>query len=848
MSRRGGPGERAYGALLRLYPAAFREEFGEEMVAVYRRQRREDRRAGAAGLLRLWAGLLADLVPAATRERLAVVRERRRSRRAADPYPPPYGEATLAGLAVWALYAVTLAPTIAFWDAGEYTTVAHILGIPHPPGNPLFVFLARSWELLLLPLGVRPVVAVNLFSATLSALAHFLWFLVADRLLRGGSGDRVLRRIAAWSAVLLSATAYTVWSQSNVNEKVYTISLLTVGLVSWTALRWRDRAADARLLLIAGYVMALSVTNHLMGLLAAPALLLFVVRTRPGALAAPRLWAAALPLTALGLSAMLFLPIRAELKPLVLEAEPTCASLGEAAVSIYTWGAEGCDALSSSIRREQYGKPSVLADPNEPTLPRGPGLVAAQVLNYFQYFDWQWGRSVGGAEPVLGGARPLVTLLFLLLGSLGLRTVMRRDRPAGEYLLVLFLTLSLGLVFYLNFRYGWSIGWDAFPAAEDHEVRERDYFFLVGFSVWGLCAGIGLAAAWERLAAALDARRSGSGSARRLSGRILAAPVLALALLPMALNWSWASRADDWTARDWAYNVLMSVEPYGVLVTNGDNDSFPLWYLQKVESIREDVTIVLTPYLNTPWYVKQLRALTTPCAPGVSAADDPTRILCQRTLDPGEIPAALARTGGPPADGIRAPEDSIVPLDDEAIDAIAATAYVAPRDLRLKAGAVDTVIPAGTVILPQDSFISAILQASLGRRPVHFMSPSISLGKLGLAPYAVRQGLTVRISDGPPRVGPRTGIVALPESAFAAATARYVDLPRTDTLLREVYLHRGRIRDPAAPWVDPATTNIPLYYAWAHLAAAQGFGATGDPRAVDHHMTRVRQWEQVIAN
>lgn len=826
------PDERAYGALLRLYPAAFREEFGAEMLAVYRRQRGEARHGGAAGRLRLWAAIVLDQVPAAVRERASAWAAARGEQRGRDPHPPPYGEAVAAGAAVWALYVATLAPTIAFWDGGEYTTAAHILGIPHPPGNPSFVFLGRAWEVLLLPLGVSTAVALNLFAATASAATHVFWFLVVDRLVAGLGRDRAVRRVAAWAAVALSATAFTVWSQSNVAEKVYALSLLSTGLVSWLALRWRDRR-DARLLLVAGYVVLLSATNHLMGLLVGPALLLFVLLTDRRPLASGRFWAAALPIAALALSAQFFIPVRAELDPLIVEGDPTCESLAGAAVSVYSWGGAGCEGLSHVLSRAQYGKPPITEDPTDPGMPRGPGLVAAQLLNYVQYFDWQWARSVAGEDPLLGGARPLVTLVFLFLGLAGIRTLLRGDPAGAAYVIVLFATLSVGLVAYMNFKYGWSIALEAFPAGDDHEVRERDYFFLVGFSAWGLLAGMGVAEAWRRTAAAL---------ARPL----LAAPVLALALVPLALNWSWASRADDWTARDWAYNVLMSVEPYGILVTNGDNDSFPLWYAQKVEGIREDVTIVLTPYLNTAWYVKQLRDLTRPCPPGVSPGDDGTRILCQRPLDRGALPAPLVRDGLLAGYADRPPEDSILPLDDDEIEAIAATPYVAPRDLRLRAGALDTVIPAGTVMLPADSFIAALLQTNLGRRPVHFMTPSGSVGKLGLDGYAVRQGLTLRISDGRPRAGPDTGIVALPQGSFAAATGRYVDVPRTDTLLREVYLRRGRVTDPDAPWTDPANPNIPLYYAWAHIAAAQAHEAAGDRSHISRHLEAARWWEGVL--
>ena len=89
-----------------------------------------------------------------------------------DDYAPAYGPATLAGLAAWLLYVVTLAPSTAFWDTSEYIATAHIVGIPHPPGNPLFVVVAKVWTLLLAPLGLPVAVRVNLLAATTSAAAR----------------------------------------------------------------------------------------------------------------------------------------------------------------------------------------------------------------------------------------------------------------------------------------------------------------------------------------------------------------------------------------------------------------------------------------------------------------------------------------------------------------------------------------------------------------------------------------------------------------------------------------------------------------------------------------------------
>jgi len=150
-------------------------------------------------------------------------------RHEAEDLKPPYTAALIAGLAVFALYAITLAPTTAFWDTSEYIATGHMLGIPHPPGNPTFVVFARAWSVLLAPLGLSVAVRINLFSALMGAGAHMMWFLVVHHVLRSFSKDKIFRLVGASVAVLVSSTAFTVWSQSNVNEKVYSVSLLTIG-------------------------------------------------------------------------------------------------------------------------------------------------------------------------------------------------------------------------------------------------------------------------------------------------------------------------------------------------------------------------------------------------------------------------------------------------------------------------------------------------------------------------------------------------------------------------------------------------------------------------------------------
>src|SRR5688572_7269459 len=221
------------------------------------------------------------------------------------PSHPPYRVAALAGAAVFVLYLLTLAPTTSFWDTSEYIATAHILGLPHPPGNALFVVLARVWSLLLSPLGLSVAVRINVFAAATSAAASALWFLVAHRLIAGFAAERWMALVGAGAATLLSASAFTVWNQSNVNEKVYTVSVLVIAAVTWLAVLWydrRDHPGSLRYLLGALYLLVLGSTNHLMSVLPAPALVVLSLLAGIGFLMRPEFWARALPLIVLGLS------------------------------------------------------------------------------------------------------------------------------------------------------------------------------------------------------------------------------------------------------------------------------------------------------------------------------------------------------------------------------------------------------------------------------------------------------------------------------------------------------------------------------------------------------------------
>src|SRR5881296_4257827 len=544
----------------------------------------------------------------------------------ASPVPaerPPYLVAGLVALGALILYVATLAPTTQFWDTSEYIAAAYVLGIPHPPGNPLFTIIAHTWGLL--PLAAGYAMRINLLAAATSAVAAGCWFLVGERLMRAWVPAVWPRRLAALAGAVCAATAFTVWNQSVVNEKVYTLSLLSVALVLWLILRWDDQplgeAHDHHLLLIV-YLIALTATNHMMGLLVGPVVVVLLFpplrSVRPvdeasrrvewsqwfvfcsvygmivatglesatplfavgvlflaafaNAILRARNWdfaVAVLAVAAVGLSVYLFLPIRAAHYPPINEGEPT------------TW-----KALWEVLTRQQYGKPPVW---------ERQASLGAQIGMWFQYFSWQWGRDWYDSTFKLFGLllhwQRALAVVFFGVGVLGAVRHWVADRRRAIAMTLLVATFTLFLIFYLNFKYGYS--WQ--PEKQlAREVRERDYFFIASFALWGVWVGMGLATLMEWISDSLEVRVP--DAARRWT---LATPVLVLALIPLVGNHFTASRKGETLARDFAFDLLQSVEPYGVLVTAGDNDTFPLWYAQEVEHVRQDVTVLNLSLANT---------------------------------------------------------------------------------------------------------------------------------------------------------------------------------------------------------------------------------------------------------
>jgi transmembrane protein TMEM260 (protein O-mannosyltransferase) len=681
-------------------------------------------------------------------------------------YRPSYRAAAIAAVLVFFLYVFTLGPSTAMWDTSEYIAAAYILGLPHPPGNPLFVLLGRFFAVL--PIGGPAAMRVNVLAALCSATSAGMWFLITERVLVSWLTERWQRVVGGSLAALLGATAFTVWSQSVVNEKVYTVALVGVAIIAWLTVRWCDDPdgpkAD-RLLVLIAYLLGLGYANHMAGFIPGPAAAVAVLIRRPHTMVRWRLLIACAGALVLGLTPFATQPIRSAYFPAINEGEPTGCRTEfhwSCTFSSRTW-----DAFKYNFNREQYGKPSV-------TTRQAP--FTAQVGMWWMYFRWQWLRDPYQQQQTM---QAVLAALFLVLGLFGGWVHWRRDRQSFWFFGPLMLTLTLLLFYYLNFKYGYSQSPELGETVE-REVRDRDYFYLWSFSAWSVWAALGLVFVWESLAALIGTETARIGrdltELPRRRSWLVASPLLAVAFIPLLANWSSATRHDDTTTRDFAADLLNSVEPYGILVTVGDNDTFPLWYAQEVEGIRRDVVIANTSLLNTDWYVRQL--IRSPV----------------RAYDSTKGPAlyrgkSWPKPAGPPLKMTLDEADSI-PL-----------AVQLPDSQVFDAGAIHTTI-APRVLTKADIAVLRMVKDNPDR-PVYFSRTSGRYGEeFGFGPWLVTQGLARKLE--PQAVTPGKDTVLFPGEG-------YVDVPRSRELWLKTFQGATSIVRRNG-WPDKASVGIPALY------------------------------------
>ena len=227
---------------------------------------------------------------------------------------------------------------------------------------------------------------------------------------------------------------------------------------------------------------------------------------------------------------------------------------------------------------------------------------------YFRYFFWNFGGKQNdtqghgsfsvldnmrlGNQDVLpdhwenNPARNTFFLLPFLLGLLGLVYHIKKDKKDFSIVAMLFFFTGLAIIIYLN----------QYP----FQPRERDYAYGGSFYAFAIWIGIGVYALFDTLQE--QAKMNGKMAA-------IASTLICLLAVPTLMakeGWDDHDRSDRYTARDLAKAYLDSCAPNAILFTNGDNDTFPLWYVQEVEGHRTDVRVINLSLLNTDWYIEQM--------------------------------------------------------------------------------------------------------------------------------------------------------------------------------------------------------------------------------------------------
>jgi tetratricopeptide (TPR) repeat protein len=545
-------------------------------------------------------------------------------------------------LFVLIVYVRTMAASVSFWDCGEFIACAHILGIPHPPGAPLYGMLGRLFSLL--PLFETVARRVNFLSALSGALAAGMLFLVVERISRiwfdheAGWKGRLLGIAGGVTAGLWMAFSDTYWSNT-IEAEVYAPATFLMVLAIWLGLVWREMRGAAggdHTLLLLVYLLFLGIGIHLTAFMMMPALFLFVILVDHQRLRDWRFWlacaalgmvvaslgqpfliasGAALVLAAagmhlgsspgrrrwrfcfwmvalglLGYSVQAFIPLRSLLDPIIDENDPD------------TW-----KSFMYYLERKQYGQESML----KLMLRRKGSWInqfgVHQRMGFWGFFRQGWAPA--GWWPVVLG-----------IGLVGMVAGWFRERKIWWYLFVLMILCSLVIVLWMNFSDG--------TRGIQLEVRDRDYFFTPTYVLFSLWMGLGASAL-------LWSVRRMKGVAGGVVFTVLLAALLAGPVGTLAYNYHRHDRSRNWIAHDYGYNLLNSCDPDALLFTNGDNDTFPLWYLQEVEGLRKDVRVVNLSLLNTPWYIKQLKDMAPQVPIGLS--DDQIDRLAALRLKDGRI-------------------------------------------------------------------------------------------------------------------------------------------------------------------------------------------------------------------
>ncbi len=529
----------------------------------------------------------------------------------------------LGGLASFVIslivYARTAQISIPFWDCGEFIACSYTLGVPHPPGAPILLWLGRLVSIL--PFGNNIAHRLNLLSSFASAVSVMLIYFIIIWIMKhwfekpNKSLPNLIMIVSGIAGSLLAGFGSTYWNNA-VEAEVYGVVMVVINLAIYLTLIWserREEPSSEKLLVFIPFLLYLGIGIHMTSMIILPPIFLFIILVDSRKRLDPifwitwaalfsvatefsmfiiimisgliltlvlclithgdtaRRWALAfitLLMAVIAYTPQLYAPIRSRLDPSIDENDP-----------------ETLKSFIDYLDRKQYGQESMW----HAMLLHRKGSWKNQFgthrrMGFWGFFRKQWTSIKGGANGVIPFA----------IGILGIIFAFQRDKRYGMFIFLVVLIGTLGLLVYMNFSDG--------TRGIQLEVRDRDYFYTPGFAHWGLIMGLGLGGVLWSL------------YELRKKSRLFVAPLIALLLIvlatpivPLSANYFTHDRSRNWIPWDYAYNILNSCKKNAVIFTNGDNDTFPLWCIQAIDSVRTDVRVANLSLLNTPWYIKQLK-------------------------------------------------------------------------------------------------------------------------------------------------------------------------------------------------------------------------------------------------
>ena len=427
------------------------------------------------------------------------------------------------------------------------------------------------------------------------------------------------------------------------------------------------------------------------------------------------------------------------------------------------WG--GSKGIPVSVA-DQSGKKTIV---KKPTFAENLRFMFSYQFGYmyFRYFMWNFSgkqndtQGTGGAvsgnwitgirfldEPRIGtpdlpeglkndSSRNAYFLLPFLLGMAGLFFQLFRDNKNWWIIMLLFIMTGLAIIFYLN----------QYP----NQPRERDYAYVGSFYFFSVWVGLGVLFIYDLL--------------KKIASENIAAPVsgiicfFAVPVIMGSQNWDDHDRSGRYLARDVAFDYLESCAPGAILFTNGDNDTFPLWYAQEVEGKRTDVRVCNLMLLNTDWYIEQMKRkvygsdplpVSLPIQKYYDGINNQVFIV-EKTKDPVDIKTIIewvksdnrgTKVQVSPTEWLDViPSRTIrIPVDRKKV---LASGTVSPRDSAKIVPYIDITLNGGSILKSQ-LMVLDILAHNNWERPIYFVT-GYHNDALGLEAYFQLEGLAYRL-------------------------------------------------------------------------------------------------------